>query len=172
MTYIYHRATETIVGDVIYPLNEFRELYPDFVFAKNNHQHPFPVLTDSIPRLGCFWNDTLHFTAFHPELIASALIKHGYQLKLTYYEVSADALEPEKTIVFLNKPRTPGTPTTFSDFVDYNPLDIETYKYINEEPLERFDDLPTGDEFLLHYNTPFILYKGKLNVKDLKIIEK
>lgn len=172
MAFIYHRVPEGMTGNIVYPLSELKELYPEIFEVRSKHHHyPPHVLDDSIPRLGCFWNDVLHFTAMHPTKIAEAMKKCGHSLKLRYYEIPAERLEPEKTIVFLNKPRILGSPTKYSDFVDYNPAEIEKYAFVHEESLEKCEDLPTGDEFLLNYGSPYILYKSNINIGGLVIIE-
>ncbi len=174
MAYIYHRCPENMKGSLIYPMSELLEIYPDIFAARQKHHQFQPhVLEGSIPRLGCFWNDTLHFTALHPQKISDALKKFGYSgIKLRYYEVPAEKLEPEKTIVYLNKPREPGSSVKVTDFADYNPVEISKYDFISEESINKYNkNFPTSDEFLLNYGAPYILYKGKLDVSGLKIIE-
>ncbi len=160
-------------GTVLYPLNELKEKYPDlFSSRQEHHEHQPKVLEDSIPRLGCFWDDVLHFTALHPTKIAEALKKLGYESKLKYYEVDAKQLSPERTMVFLNKPRELGASTKFTDFIRFDQNEVEKLAYIPEDAMEYAKkSIPTADEFLLNYRAPYILYKGEFDVSGAKIIE-
>ncbi len=173
MTFIYHRCPENMQGNTIYPMSELLEIYPE-IFAQRQKHHEFQprVLEGSIPRLGCFWNDTLHFTALHPKKIEEALNKFGFKdIKLKYFEIESEKLSPEKTMVYLNKPKKPGEATKYTDFIEYNHNEIDNLAYIPEESMGELKKIPTSDEFLLNYHAPIILYKGRLDVAGAKIIE-
>jgi hypothetical protein len=173
MALIYHRVPQYLTGTVLYPLNVLREKYPDLYAARQKHHEFQPhVLDSSVPKLGCFWDDLLHFTALNPMQISKALQTLGYKLSLRYYEIDAAKLDPEKSIVYLNSPKEPGETTKISDFVPFNPDEVEKLAYIPEEMMERHKKhLPTADEFLINYGAPYILYKGELDVTGCPIIE-
>ncbi|MDO8590742.1 MAG: hypothetical protein Q7R65_02050 [bacterium] len=162
-----------MAGNVLYPMSELLDKHPNlFALRERHHEHQPRVLEGSIPRLGCFWRDTLHFTALHPQKIAEALNRFGYNIKLKYYEIEAKKLSSEKTIVFLNKSQKSGTPTKVSDFVLFDPNEVEKFAYIPEESMNYYQkNIPTSDEFLLNYRNPYILYKGNFNIEGAKIIE-
>jgi hypothetical protein len=173
MASLYHRVPEHMDGSVLYPLNELKERYPDLFAARQKHHEYQPrVLEGSIPRLGCFWDDVLHFTALHPTKIAEVLKKLEYDIKIKYYEIDAGKLSPERTIVFLNKPREPGTPIKVTDFIPFNQNEVEKLAYLPEDAMKyQKKDIPTADEFLLNYRAPYILFKGNLDVGGAKVIE-
>ncbi len=173
MAYVYHRCPENMVGNIIYPMSELMEIHPDLFMARQKHHEFQPrVLEGSIPRLGCFWNDTLHFTALHPQKIAEALNKFGYNIKLKYYEIDTDKLSPDKTIVYLNKPKEPGQQTKVTDFIDFSPSEIDKIAFIPDETVNLHNKtIPTSDEFLLNYGAPYILYKGRLDIEGSRIIQ-
>ena len=163
-----------MTGTVLSPLNELKDSSPDlYAIRQKHHEYQPHVLEESIPRLGCFWDDVLHFTALHPTKIAEALHTFGYtDIKLKYYEIDATKLDPAKTIVFLNKPREPHEHTKVTDFTPYDPQEVEKWAYIPEEAMNLHKKkLPTADEFLVNYGAPYILFKGDLSIEGEKIIE-
>jgi hypothetical protein len=172
MAFVYHKVPEKMSGNIIYPLNMLRDIHPELYEVRTErHRNQPKVLDDSIPRLACFWNDVLHFTALHPSKIAEALKKFGYTINLKYYEIEAEKLAPEKTTVFL-KPKTVGTPVKVFNFIDFNSKEINKLTTLSELAIANNKNIPTVDEFLMHYcGAPYILYKGNLNVEGLKIIE-
>jgi hypothetical protein len=172
MAFVYHKVPEKMSGNIIYPLSTLRELHPDLYENRTErHKNQPKVLEDSIPRLACFWNDVLHFTALTPQKISEALNKFGYNIKVKYYEIEAEKLEPEKTIVFI-RPKTVGTPVKFFNFIDYNSNEIDKLIILSETAIANYKETPSVNDFLLHYcGAPYILYKGSLNVEGLKIIE-
>ncbi len=162
-----------MTGNILYPMSELMDKYPLlFSVRQRHHEYQPRVLEGSIPGLGCFWPDTLHFTALHPSKIAEALCKFGFKINLKYYEIEASKLSLERAIVFLNKPREPGTLPNASDFVPFNPNEVPKFAYISEESMNYYKkSVPTSDEFLLNYKNPLILYKGNLNIEGAKIVE-
>lgn len=172
MAFVYHRYPENMTGNIIYPMSELMEKYPNlFLDRQKRHEFQPHVLEGSIPKLGCFWNDTLHFTALHPRQIAEELKKSGYSMKLKYFEIQAEKLAHEKTIVYLNKPRTPGTPAKVTDFVEFNYNEVQSLAYFPPISLDRYKKAPTPDEFLLNFGAPYILYKGNFNIDGMGVVE-
>jgi hypothetical protein len=173
MAFIYHRVPEHMDGNILYPLNELKERNPDLYLAHQKHHEFQPrVLEGSIPKLGCFWDDVLHFTALSPTQIMATLQKLGYTIKPKYYEIDAGKLSLDKTIVFTNRPREEGAPIKVTDFIPFIPGEVGKLAYIPEEAsAQERKHIPTADEFLLNYRAPYILYKGSLSVEGTKIIE-
>jgi len=172
MAFIYHRVPEHISGNILYPVNELGLVLPSIY---SEHQEKYKerphVLEDSIPRLGCFWGDVLHFTAIRPAKLAEAFLSIGKKMQLHYYEIEASKLEPEKSVVYLNRPKAPGERTSLSDFVRYDPKNLDEYTHIPEGTLQYYrQNVSSGDDFMLYYNIPVILYKGNLDISGVPII--
>jgi hypothetical protein len=162
-----------MTGHVLYPLNVLKEQHLDIYLTRQKHHQFQPhVLNGSIPKLGCFWDDVLHFTALHPKQIEEALKKFGYSVPLKYYEIDARRLDSERTTVYLNPPRAEGEPTKVTDFVSYEADHVQKFATIpDSEPGEKGLAIPTADEFLINYQAPYILYRGSIDITDAKVIE-
>lgn len=169
MSYLYHGKHPEIKGDILYPLNMLRAIYPDLYDAHvKRYAGKEKILEDVIPVLNCLWNDVLHFSPVHPAEIKKAFTELGKDFEAEYFEVPAELLEPEKSIIYLNgeipkmdpKNWLPFSPETVSQFSQLPELTKLHYK-------EQFEK---NESPLLYAKTPHILYKGALNIKNFQII--
>jgi hypothetical protein len=173
MIYIYHSLPENMTGTMLYPLSELAVEHPQLFNAHEQKYTKRPrVLTNAIPHLGCFWNDVLHFTAVHPEVLKEVLARAGYTKPLHYVQVNPMLLSKEKTIIFLNKVLSSGAAsTTADDFVAFDPETVDKYATIPLENEQYYkENLEKGDEFLIYHGIPHILYKGRLDIGGMPII--
>jgi hypothetical protein len=173
MAYIYHGVPEHMEGTTLYPLSVLADLHNDIF---KTHQQKYAkrprVLINAIPRLGCFWNDVLHFTAVKPQELKEALVRAGVERTLRFVEVDPVLLSGESTIVFLNKTKEGREGVgNLDDFVDFDPYQVEQYGNIPQENEAYYrENADKGDEFLLFHNIPHILYKGSFDIKGFPII--
>ncbi len=84
--YVYHAVPEMMSGNTLYPLNSLRDIHPEaYVLAAKKYEWRKHFLELSIPRLGCLWNDVLHFTFIHPREIFKELTSAGYVSKNSWF---------------------------------------------------------------------------------------
>jgi hypothetical protein len=89
MTVVYHLQPRTLRGNVLYPLNQLKHIYPD-LYAKHRekYQGREPVTERRIPLLNCQWNDVVFFSNVHPETIRDGFLQTGHLWKpQTWYQV-------------------------------------------------------------------------------------
>jgi len=174
MTFIYHRVPDNMTGNILYPLSELMEVHPELhALHKSRYMKRKQILTGGIPGLGCFWYDVLHFVAVHPQMIREVLQELGVSMSLRYYEIDAELIAPEKAVVYLNKEHEPGEDAVLaSDFIPYNPKEVEALSYPSDD-IKKYhkENFRNGDELMLHYHVPQILYRGHFDTGGLAIIE-
>ncbi len=172
--YLYHWVPPAMEGDIIHPLNILKEKYPK-VYEEKAAKYKGRELTMhwKIPPLNCLWNDVLHFTAIHPNIVKEALREAGDKRKyeLVCYQLDPHLLDPKDTIVCLytNEP----SHDTFdpSDFVEFNSDEIEKYSEVSERTKAYYKRMfDAGKDPLVFPWCTHILFKGSLDVKNLPIV--
>lgn len=172
MPYIYHIVPKGMQGTTLYPLNTLKAVYPE---AYENHMKKYEGRTEllgrRIERLDCLWNDVLHCSALNPSVVVEKMRKLGKNFNLSFFEIPAEMLGPENTVVYLYTPREKGTHPPQEDFIAYNPKEVEKYAYLPDATVQYYKEtLAAGGKILSFHLVPHILYKGSLDTKDLKII--
>lgn len=173
MAYIYHLVPKNMRGTVLYPLNQLKGIHPD-VYASEvkKYEGREQVMSNNVAILNCAWNDMLHFSAVHPKEIARALGDLGVDRSFECYEIDANTLDSENTVVYLNSPREKGTKIPESDFVPFNPTDVGRFASLPKETIEYYREvISKGKRPLLYHLIPHVLYKGPIDISGSKIIK-
>lgn len=172
--FVYHIVPRNLSGNILYPLNQLRELMPD---VANVHLQKYAgrekLLERTIPILDCLWNDVLMFSPIHPTQLKAALNEEGYYpTPRKWFKIPAARLEPEKSAIYFSSLRA---------FGDYSHTAAE-YKPFSLELLEKHHHLP--DATRQHYRiaksegrvpfifegSPHILYKGRLDLEGIGVL--
>jgi hypothetical protein len=173
--YLYHEVPKDLAGDTLYPLNVLKDKYPEIYNKKVAKYDDRPeVLNWKVPTLNCLWNDVLHLTAVHPELVKKALLEAGYKgtYEVSCYQIDPRLLDPKKTTVYLyiNERLIEGTDP--KDFTEFNPSDMGKYSDITEYTKKHYKRLfDKGEKPRIYPWVPHIFYKGSIDVKNLPIIK-
>ncbi len=175
MIYLYHWVPENLRGDILFPLNVLKDRYPD-IYAEHAEKYSWRphIMEQKIPILNCLWNDVLHFSVVHPNLVKQALIEAGdtRPFNLELFEVDPHLLSPENTIVFLHKELDITQKMNEENFASYNPDQLQEYAIISERTKKYYREMfASNKEPLLYSGVPHVLYKGSLNISGLKIIK-
>ncbi len=174
MPHLYHRKPQDLQGDILYPLNTLKNIFPDLYEKKvEKYGGREFVMNQKIPGLDCLWNDVLHFSPVSPQDIVDALREAGDPLDFdpTFYEVDPSMLEPEKTIVYLYNNAESDDKMNPSNFTSYNPADITTYNKLPLITKNYYRQMIIENKKPLFYHgVPHILYKGTINVSQLKVM--
>ncbi len=174
MNYLYHWVPKNMQGDTLYPLNLLKEEYPELYtdYAKN-YEGREKVMEQFIPTLNCLWNDVLHLSAVHPQVVKDALTEAGMQgdLKIACYEIDPHLLDQEKTTVYFDT--ASGADKMKEDnFVPFNPNETEKYSSLPQETKDYYKEIYSkGGRPLVFHKVVHILYKGTINIKGLSVIE-
>ncbi|MDX1613091.1 MAG: hypothetical protein R3300_02205 [Candidatus Promineifilaceae bacterium] len=177
MSYVYHLVPGNFVGEVLYPLNQLRETYPDLYQSHvKKYQGRERLLTWRIPILDCLWNDVLHFSPVHPRQIRDGFLATGYDWKpRRWFEVNpaARGFDESNTVIYYSQPRTLGDfSMRTDDFAKYDPgllshmvtLPAETAAYYAEA-------VAAGEPVFAFRLIPHVLHLGTVNCKDVGVIK-
>ena len=155
---------------MLYPLNQLKTVEPEIYekhiakYAGREHITEMRILP-----LDCLWNDVLHFSAVHPNIVREALIEAGtpLQWRIDYFEIDPHLLDPKHTTVYLFRDREKGAALTPENFVPYDPDNLEKYAIIPEETKAYYKEtLSQGKNPLTFRGIPHILYKGTIDVRQ------
>lgn len=177
MNYIYHRVPLNRQGSTLYPLNVLKRKLPELYTIHAKKYVGREALTQQIiPPLGCLWNDVLHFSPVHPDLIRQGLATAGAKPKsMQWFQVDPLALNfnVENAAIYQYPSKVRG------DFAK-NPEDFEAFA---PHLLAAIDGLPmatinhyrssqtTGNPLFLFHRLPHVLYRGSLPIENMTIIE-
>lgn len=161
-------------GDILYPLNQLKGIYPDiYESASAKYMGRAHVMEQKIPAWNCLWNDALFFSVLDPAIIKKELQKLGFpfQKEIAYYEIDPKILEREKTMVYLYpSTKKKGEPARAEEFVPYDPNDLEKYAVLPEATIEHFKEaIRENKRPFLYVYIPHIVYKGTLDTRGLPI---
>ncbi|HET8574815.1 MAG TPA: group-specific protein [Candidatus Paceibacterota bacterium] len=167
MNFIYHRVPQNMRGDVLFPLNVLKEKYPEVYdqaaakYAGREH-----VLQRKIPFLDCLWNDVIHFSPVHPSEIKKALAEAGSDRIFEFFQVDAEALPPENTLVYLHHGWEE------KDFISFDPEELRQFSHMPETTKEYYREMISENKSpLLFHGIPHVLYKGSLDTHGFRKIK-
>lgn len=155
-------------GAILYPLNTLKDIHPQLYESYvKKYEGRTELMDRRIEKLDCKWNDVLHCSALNPSIVVEALRKLGKDIHLNYFEIDAEKLDPKYTLIYLYTPRPFGTPPPESDFIEYNPQDVEKYAYLPEETIQYYKEMiEVGKNPLAFHLVPHILYKGVIDTSE------
>lgn len=169
--FVYHRVPDSMLGSVLYPLNELKSILPDVYEEQvKKYEHRKYLLTATIPILNCLWNDVLHLSPVNPTQIKTAYQELGQSIELKSFQIDATRLEKEKTIFYLHK------------YPEADRLKPDNWGQFSTEKLAEYTELPkktieyyktqfeAGLRPLIYVWVPHILYLGSIDVIDSAIV--
>jgi len=171
MQYLYHFVPKNLQGNILFPLNRIKGIYPDIYTeeVKKYEGREF-IKEQKIPILNCLWNDVLHFTSLQPQLVKNALMNFGLDRNFKYFQIPSHMLNIENTIVYLNNSHEGIDKMDPLNFRSYNPDNIEQYAYLPQETTDYYKAMiKEGKKPLLYKGVPHILYKGELEITNLEV---
>ncbi|CAN5546549.1 hypothetical protein BH10BAC5_BH10BAC5_08840 [soil metagenome] len=171
MSFLYHFVRKDLRGDILYPLNMLKTVYPDLYSIQSaKYKDREQLMGYEIPILNCLWNDVLHFSAVHPKKIARAFELAGEPDRhFECFEIDPYSLEMENTIVFLYSGKTMQEHLNLENFIAYNPEELARHVNIPDETIEYYREKLSQDKRpLLFHLVPHILYKGSINISNVK----
>lgn len=165
MNYLYHIAHKNLKGKYLMPLNELKKIYPD-IYKKQAKKYEWrkDVMKIKISPLNCLWNDVLHMTAIHPKKIKSAFMKSGadyFEFK-RWFKIDPKLLDKDNAVIDFGK----------EGYILFEPKELKKYNKVSKRTSDYYKEkLDKRENVLLFSKTNPILYKGKLKIADLEIIE-
>lgn len=173
MNFVYHLVPKYMRGDVLYPLNDLKTIFPKLYDKKvKKYKGREFLMKETIPFLSCLWNDVLHFSAVSPYDIKKAFVECGYPLETKFYKIDTTLFDAGKAIVYLFNTEGINDKLEAKNFEKYNPKNFPKYSQFPYETKEYYKkELEKGKWPLLFYKIPHILFKGSINIKDMPIIK-
>ncbi len=161
MNYLYHIYRGNLKGKYLMPLNELKKIYPE-IYRKQVKKYEWRkhILKKKIPPLNCLWNDVLHMSPVHPKKIKDALNKVDVELEFKkWFKINPNLLDDDLATVFKGS------------YVKFREKDLKKYGKIEKPTIEYYKKIKKRKIFLLFHSIPSVLYKGKLKISDLEVIE-
>jgi hypothetical protein len=175
--YVYHWVPADLQGQILYPLNQLKSIYPSLYLTKAAHyQNREAVMQARLPLLDCLWNDVLHFSPVHPSKVQEALAQAGFERKLRrYYQVDplAKGFNATNAVVFLHQRlNLEKFQLAEADFRVFHPAELSSLGEIPAATLTYYREMfEQGKRPLVYLYVPHILYQGTLDISDVNIIE-
>jgi hypothetical protein len=162
-----------IVGKKLVPLkmlDDFPEIQREYLLKYKGRRH---ILSQKVPPLNCLSSQVLNFTAVHPKKTDIALKEAGFTkglLRRKWFKIDPRILDPDQTTVFLYKEGIP--PEDEKNFTEFRIDDLRKYNAIGNKTRSYYrEKFSQGVRPLLFHLIPHILYRGRLNISDLEVIE-
>lgn len=179
MTFLYHRVPRNLTGEVLQPLNRLRESQPNLYqqHVKKYEYRPH-ALQRRVHGLDCYWNDVLHFTPIHPRKILEGLRMCGSEtVKLGrwfQFDVRELGINKHNTVIFWSPNQMFGDwEESEEDFAPYQELKLSRLGELPKGTQQFYkEQLSSGNQPLLFFRTPHILFRGSVSLKcEYDIIE-
>lgn len=171
MPCLYHLVPSHLIGTVLYPLNQLRDLDPAlYEECAAKYLGREQLLEERIPLLGdCLWGDVIFLSPIHPVYFKDAFESCGPTLERPFraYEFDIDSLDDTRLAVVTDT----GTETS-SSYDRYDRARYQEYASIPQRALDVWRDEHTrGVRSFLYQHIPHCLYRGSLETATVPIIE-
>jgi hypothetical protein len=158
-----------MVGTHIVPLSELG-LLDRALFEKERSKYDGreALMQETIPPLGCLWNEAVFLSPVHPVDILDELAQIDESMsRRDFFKIDASILDPALTTIWLHE----GDKKTPDMFLPFRPEELCRYSKIPERTL-RFYRLrrSRGLPILIFAGIPHVLYKGRIDVSAAEII--
>src|SRR4051794_33142045 len=171
---VFHFVPEPMVGTLLYPLNALKDRAPE-VWRREvaKYKGREQVLQKPVPPLGCLWNDVLHLSTVHPSLVAAELAAVGLELpRKAFYELDVGALDPERTVIFLNWRSQEPSASDESQWLPFDLANLVGLAGVNESTRRYYrESAGYGQRPLLYGYLPHVLFRGSLETLGLPVHE-
>ena len=162
-------------GDILFPLNTLKETAPK-IYSEHVKKYigREKIMKDRLPIINCLWNDVLHLSAIHPSQIKQALKEAGLTdpFDVEYFEVDPSLLNTANTIVYLYKNDTYEDKFREDNYISYDLDSIDEYSKLPQQTTDYYKEMiAQGKKPLLYHKVPHILFKGTLDISELKRIK-
>lgn len=179
MQHIYHMMPENMQEDGLYPLNVLKSIYPDLyaIHIKKYNDHPTrsTLLSRTIPKLNCKWNDVVQCSPIHPHYIYLALTERYAQVKpdKKFFQIPVNTLPAVPIAVYTSNPeRSPNEAITDDEVSMFDRSFYQELDALPERTLRWYDCLAEqGRIGAFFVGVPHIMVYGTIDVSDVTIIE-
>ena len=178
--YVYHFIRPNMLGDVLYPLNVLKSVYPN-VYEKHAEKYigREGLMEVVIPYLDVKWNDVLHLSPISPVKIRQAMLDEGFEVfnKLRYVKIPVEDLSEGSTVLYKYN-RRQSLMDSYREGVDisddFEMFSVDTYNELLECPdayvqyLKEMKRMGVERPFT-HVCIPHILTADSINISSYQI---
>ncbi|MEO0867510.1 MAG: hypothetical protein AAFY17_03485 [Cyanobacteria bacterium J06642_11] len=134
-----------------------------------------PLVQQTIPALGCYWNDVLHFCPVHPDLIRQGLMAAGYKPKSAqWFEIDPMALgfNSRNTVIYLNPAkRYQDFTKRADDFKPFASASLAEFCALPEATVAYYRSSYKANKIpLLFHRIPHVLHLGQVAIQKTTVI--
>lgn len=168
--YIYHHVPQNQKGDIIYPLNQLKEKFPDIYKTQLAKYDDIEEKDVEIPGFGN-WNDCVNLMPVSPGLVKKELEKYGHDTnwQWRFYRIDPEKLDNSKLIIMT---MTEANGVLERKFMPFSRVAFEKYCHIGEATRNIFQKAKENHEQPNTFaRVPHMLYKDSINTTNLDIVE-
>lgn len=171
MTYLYHFVPPDMVGTILYPLNELRDMLP-VVYEKHAKKYAGRehVRETVIPGLGT-WNDAIHLSPIDPAETRQSLQEAGSSISSSWkvFCINADTLDKSRLMIHVEPEIVGGSgvvnlPFTEENYAEHHHISDRTKAYYK-------NSIDEGRQVLIYGFAPHVLYGGTIDVSTAEVRE-
>ncbi len=172
--YVYHRKPPNFQGNVLYPLNQLKDIFPVlYEKAASKYKGREMIMQQQIPRLNCLWNDVLHFSPVHPEKVMNALWSLGYPPhSSTWWKIDVEKVgfNATNTVVYTNHRKLPfGAPFPIEDFIPFEIALINEHQQLSVSTQTYYQECKAQNRRpLLFVNVAHVLHWGAIDIRGVE----
>lgn len=175
---IYHACPVEMQGDMLYPLNELKELYPELYqreIAKYwDHSSRYDLPQLFVPKLNCERSDVVFCSPIHPYLIYKELQARGFTLSpdKIFFQIPVETVCDLPAVIYQDSDAHGVAETLPEEAVAW--LAPESYRELEqvpEETLAWYDHLKSvGRNGAYFVGVPHVMVKGPISIRDARIV--
>jgi hypothetical protein len=164
-------------GETLYPLNDLKsvneEIYRTQIAKYQDHPYRRTLPSRRLPKLGCLWNDVVHFSPINPRIVYDTWQSLGVSLDdLEWFAIPIENLPQGKTAVYHYRPENFSVERAEELDDEYSLLDLKNYEELTElrrETVEFYRDwIAQGRRGAFFAFVPHILVQGPVSVHGAK----
>lgn len=180
MEYVYHMVPKEMKGDLLLSLNTLKEIYPELyeTYTKKYFDHPDRknLLSKSIPKLDCLWNDVIFLNSLHPYYVYKAFDELGIKVKkdLLFYKIPTKELKDNKNAIYFYRKKNFKGPAAEIPAEEIEVINLSNYPACEELPSDTSDyfkeEHSKGVQFGMFAYIPHIISLGDINISNASVI--
>ena len=178
--FLYHFRPKHMQGHVLFPLNALKEALPEiYSYQAEKYKGRERLLEKKIPILDCLWNDVIHLSPIHPQIILDCFRKEGlydyaggHGRELEVFKIPSTHIEEQNTVCFQSG--------NF-DFTNYDPKRDKFWRFKRDQYEEQLEvhadqirvwlsDKAAERKLFWFSHTTHILTKQVLDIRSCEIV--
>jgi hypothetical protein len=172
-SYLYHRVPDKMHGQILYPLNELKQVNEElYKLYAEGYKDRHKLMATHVPVLDCLWNDVLFLSPVHPQKLydlAKAIgLDNKWRFKRFYAFKPGKELDLENSVVFYRIGKE-------MDAMVYRPGREVKISELNKVPAltkAYYEIVAKKHEDLFPYQyVPQVMYKGTIDISNAEVIE-